>query len=138
VKLWPVLQDLTQLKDLYSARWETFLGNAGIVQMFANNDLTTLEFIERRLGRTTLDVARQTEVTQSARDQGQRGIAMGPEVHPLMTMDEAARFFARDDHLSRQLIISADRNHPMILQRIRYYSHPDFRERARDRGNPTG
>ena len=35
VQLWPVLQDLNQLKALYKDRWETFVGNAGVVQGFA-------------------------------------------------------------------------------------------------------
>ena len=132
VKLWPVLQDLTQLKALYAERWETFLGHAGILQFFGNNDVTTLEFIEKRLGRTTINVKRYGEVTQDARNKGQTGLSIGPEVHPLMTVDEAARFFARDDWLARQLIIRASAEAPMILQRITYFDHPDFKGRARN------
>ena len=49
VKLWAVLQDMTQLRRYYESGWETFLGNAGLVQCFANGDQTTLEFITRRL-----------------------------------------------------------------------------------------
>jgi type IV secretion system protein VirD4 len=58
VKLWPILQDLSQLKDLYPFRWETFLGNSGIVQFFGNNDLSTLEWISKRCGRTSITAAR--------------------------------------------------------------------------------
>ena len=29
LRIWPVLQDLNQLKELYPERWETFLSNAG-------------------------------------------------------------------------------------------------------------
>jgi type IV secretion system protein VirD4 len=35
VKLWIVLQDLAQLKTLYKDRWESFIGNAGLMQSFA-------------------------------------------------------------------------------------------------------
>ena len=38
VKLWAVLQDTTQLQRYYTASWETFLGNAGLIQCFANGD----------------------------------------------------------------------------------------------------
>ena len=55
VKLWPILQDLGQLKSLYKDRWETFMGNAGVLQFFGNNDLTTLEWISKRLGTTTIE-----------------------------------------------------------------------------------
>jgi type IV secretion system protein VirD4 len=57
VQLWPVLQDLNQLKALYKERWETFVGNAGIVQAFAPNDLTTAEWMSRRAGDTTVAAA---------------------------------------------------------------------------------
>jgi type IV secretion system protein VirD4 len=57
VQLWPVLQDLNQLKALYKDRWETFVGNAGVVQGFAPNDLTTAEWMSRRAGDTTVTAA---------------------------------------------------------------------------------
>ncbi len=50
VQIWPVLQDLNQLKALYKERWETFVGNAGVVQAFAPNDLTTAEWMSQRAG----------------------------------------------------------------------------------------
>ena len=51
VKLWAVLQDATQLKRYYQNGWETFLGNAGVVQCFANNDQTTLDYLSLRTHR---------------------------------------------------------------------------------------
>lgn len=130
VKLWPILQDLTQLQALYSQRWETFLGNAGVLQFFGNNDATTLEYIEKRLGRTTMLSSREQELTREAINQGLSGISWQPEQHPLLTADEAARIFARDDPQRRQLIITASRKAPFILQRVRYYEHPALRGRT--------
>ena len=49
VKLWAVLQDVTQLQRYYAHSAETFLGNAGLIQCFANGDATTLEIIGQRL-----------------------------------------------------------------------------------------
>lgn len=49
VKLWAILQDITQLQRYYNQSWETFLGNAGLVQCFANGDQATLNFIAQRL-----------------------------------------------------------------------------------------
>jgi hypothetical protein len=51
VKLWAVLQDTTQLQRNYHSGWETFLGNAGLIQCFANGDQSTLDYIARRLER---------------------------------------------------------------------------------------
>ena len=50
-KLWAVLQDTTQLQRYYRSSWETFLGNAGLVQCFANGDQSTLDYVARRLER---------------------------------------------------------------------------------------
>ena len=49
VKLWAVLQDTTQLRRYYQNSWESFLGNAGLVQCFANGDQSTLEYISNAL-----------------------------------------------------------------------------------------
>jgi type IV secretion system protein VirD4 len=51
VKLWAILQDTTQLQRYYHSSWETFLGNAGLIQCFANGDQSTLGYIARRLER---------------------------------------------------------------------------------------
>lgn len=64
VKLWPILQDLGQLKRHYKESWETFLGNAGILQFFANADLTTLDWLSKRLGQ--IELLRETRGTSSA------------------------------------------------------------------------
>ncbi|MBB5048549.1 type IV secretion system protein VirD4 [Rhodopseudomonas rhenobacensis] len=48
VKLWAVLQDITQLRRHYPASWETFIGNASVVQCFSNADQATLDYIARR------------------------------------------------------------------------------------------
>lgn len=58
VKLWPILQDLGQVKRHYKESWETFLGNAGVLQFFANTDLTTLEWLSKRIGQ--VEVIRET------------------------------------------------------------------------------
>jgi type IV secretion system protein VirD4 len=48
------LQDMAQLKALYKERWESFIANAGVIQSFAPNDLTTAEWLSRRSGQTTV------------------------------------------------------------------------------------
>ncbi len=50
VKLWPVFQDLAQAQDLYEKRWESFIGNAGVVQSFAPQDVTTRDYLSKLSG----------------------------------------------------------------------------------------
>ena len=54
VKLWIILQDLAQLKRYYPQGWETFVGNAGVIQAFGNSDAMTLSFLSKKLGETEL------------------------------------------------------------------------------------
>jgi type IV secretion system protein VirD4 len=127
VKLWPILQDLTQLKALYQERWETFIGNAGIVQCFGANDLTTLEWISKRCGRTTVKVPRETPLSaEKARQEGVGAVTYTAEQHELLAVHEIAEQFSRADPQCRQLILRAD-GKPVILQRVFYDLHPFFR-----------
>jgi type IV secretion system protein VirD4 len=71
VQLWPILQDLNQLKELYKERWETFVANAGIVQSFAPNDLTTAEWMSRRAGETTVVAAAFNQGVGGGREGGE-------------------------------------------------------------------
>jgi type IV secretion system protein VirD4 len=120
VKLWVLLQDWGQGKALYGERWETFAGNAGILQFFGNNDLATTEYISRRLGKTRVEVSRVSEVAPEQRDLGLTGRTPAIELHSLLTPDEISRHFARSDRLKRQLVIWAGFD-PMILQRVEYF-----------------
>lgn len=129
VKLWPILQDLAQLKALYRDRWETFFGNAGIAQFFGNNDLTTLEWISRRLDKTSIETLSQSDVTLQQFRRGATGEVRRTEVHELVTVDEAGRFFGRNDPELRQLVVHAGEKEPfLVLQRAFYDMHELFKD----------
>lgn len=114
-KLWPILQDIGQLEALYKDRWETFIGNAGVLQFFANNDVRTLDYISKRLGQTSVVV---------------RGIGSDTtkrqEVHSLLSPEEISRYFGRNAPYHRQLIIRAGEA-PMVIGRVAYYEDSRFR-----------
>lgn len=50
VKLWPVFQDLAQAQDIYKTRWESFISNAGVLQTFAPQDVTTRKYLSELSG----------------------------------------------------------------------------------------
>ncbi len=112
-KLWPILQDIGQLEALYKDRWETFIGNAGILQFFANNDVRTLDYISKRLGQTSV------VVKGIGGDNTKR-----QEVHSLLSPEEVSRYFRRNAPYQRQLIIRAGEA-PMVIGRVKY--HEDHR-----------
>ena len=126
MKLLIVLQDLTQLKRHYKDGWETFLGNAGVMIFFGNNDMTTLDYISKRCGQTSLIIERKNEVTTGQRMSGATGTSWSLEVRDLLTPEEASRFFGRDDNEQRQLLIRPGLP-PAIIQRVKYDKHEMFR-----------
>lgn len=120
VKLWVVLQDWGQGKALYGERWESFAANAGILQFFGNNDVTTTEYLSKRLGKTRVEVARSGEVAPEQAALGLSGKTSASELHDLLSPEEISRQFARSDRYKRQLVLWAG-YHPMILQRVEYF-----------------
>jgi len=126
IKLWCIVQDLGQLKALYKDRWQTFLGNAGVLQFFANSDVTTLEYLSKRLGTTSVIVRNRSDVGDKDQTRNdRRGASWSVQTQPLLTIEEAGRLFGRDDELQRQLVLWAGYD-PIILQRIKYDSHALF------------
>ena len=126
VKLWTIIQDIGQLKALYKQRWQTFLGNAGMVQVFGLNDLDTLEWVTKRLGTTSLVVRNKSDVSdRDATSSGRVGATWSIQTQPLLTVDEIARLFGRRDPQARQLILIPGFD-PLVLQRINYDSHDYF------------
>ena len=120
VKIWILLQDLNQLKAIYKDRYESFLGNSGIIQVFGLSDLTTAEYFSRLLGKTPIEVKRPDGVSMMQRLQGSTGESANTEMHDLMTADELTRYFARDDALKRQLVLWTGKR-PMMIQRVEYF-----------------
>lgn len=58
LKLWIILQDIQQLKALYKTSWQTFLANAGAVQIFGASDKDTLDYASQAMGE--IEVSRVT------------------------------------------------------------------------------
>ena len=53
VKLWSVFQDFSQARAIYDERWQSFLGNAGVLQAFAPQDVMTAKDLSDSMGQTT-------------------------------------------------------------------------------------
>ena len=53
LKLWAVFQDFAQAKDIYGERWQSFLGNAGVLQAFAPQDPFTAKELSEAMGQKT-------------------------------------------------------------------------------------
>lgn len=125
VKLWAVLQDITQLKRHYKESWETFLGNAGVLQAFSVNDLTTLKYLSERLGQTTLQITNKQDVSSSAAASGDTGLRREFKNQPLMAADEIAVKFAHkvapEGHaLGGLSLVLWSGKAPMMVERVHF------------------
>ncbi len=53
VQLWPILQNLHQLRTIYGQAHGTFMSNAGVIQIFNTADIDTASWVSRTLGAST-------------------------------------------------------------------------------------
>lgn len=92
VKLWLILQDLQQLKALYPQSWQTFLANAGAVQVFGASDAETCGYVSQALGQVeTRQTVRSTNESEQV-GYGQKSEA--DRVAPLVGALGAQRYRA--------------------------------------------
>ncbi len=126
VQLWPILQDLPQLQDLYDKRWQSFLGNAGVIQLFAPNDLETARHFSERLGNETVkDVSHSLgrgEPSFNVREMAKRLYA--PDELFLLDKDKASNF--RDPLPYRQMLVLRSGEFPSRSDRRDYFSDPEL------------
>lgn len=114
LKLWAVLQDLTQLQRHYRQSWETFLGNAGVLQAFGNTDKTTLDYLSHQLGQTVM--LSENISASMRRDSASRSESI--QAVPLLRSDEIRQIYARDPNGGgRQMVIIPDLP-PISAQRV--------------------
>jgi len=87
VRLWPIFQNVGQVKALYGGQWQTFIANCGLKQFLGIGDIETAEYVEKLLGNATVP-------TQTSSSQG--GISTSQTRRPLLTMEEILRLDERD------------------------------------------
>lgn len=127
-KLYIALQNLSQLQP-YEKNYETFLANAGCVQVMGCADESTLNYVSGRLGQAqALGRSAHAPTFEQATRQAVTGESWATTAHPLLTSEEVARYFSRDDRLLRQLVLRPGYR-PLVLQRAFYDKHALFEGR---------
>jgi type IV secretion system protein VirD4 len=125
LQLWPILQDLAQLRAAYGPSASTFLANAGLIQVSAPADLETAQWLSRALGNST--IAFQTygrSHTASDNPDGHGSASHNSSIQlvgrPLLTPDEAMRL--RHD---RQVLLRPGQQ-PALAAKLRHYQDTEF------------
>jgi type IV secretion system protein VirD4 len=70
VRIWSVFQDLNQLESIYKERWESFVANAGILQVFTTNDEKTARYFSDKVGNMTGQAVSHTSGTNAGHSSG--------------------------------------------------------------------
>ena len=118
VQLWPILQDIHQLRAIYGKRADTFLANAGALQVFGVNDQETAKLVSDLLGQQTVQFetyssSTSTNSSSSSTTQNFTGRAL--------LMPDEVRALSGDYEL---LFLQGMR--PIVARKIRYYADGDF------------
>jgi len=118
IQLWPILQDVHQLRALYERRAGTFLSNAGVLQIFGVNDHDSAKLVSDLLGQETVVF----ETMSRAIDAEETGISFGQQHvgRPLLTPDEVRTL--RED---LQLLFLAGQR-PIVAAKLKYYADREF------------
>jgi type IV secretion system protein VirD4 len=124
VRIWTVLQDLTQLRRYYKESWETFMGNSGATVFFGNADNTTLEYVSKKLGTIGFDLRRASGASPSARLGGAKIIEEQLQLSRLLEPHEVELMFAREQW--RALVLYPGLA-PLIVRRADYRKDEAFK-----------
>lgn len=111
VKLWPILQDLSQLRASYPRSWESFVANAGVLQVFGTNDQGTAQYFSQMAGMST------RATTSTSGD----NTSHGKTGRPLLMPDEVRQI----DNLNQLLFV--DSLPPGQVGKAIYYSMEAFK-----------
>ena len=115
LQLWPILQDMSQLRDLYGDRANTFIANAGVQQVFGVNDFETAKWLSQMIGQETSRF--QTDSFKPGDGPSFSNHLTGRD---LLTPDEIMQMPPNVQLLRVQGQPSA------LAQKLRYYADPEF------------
>lgn len=111
VWLWPIIQNLGQLKDLYGSNWQTFMSNAGLKMFMGASDLETAQYISEICGEATIEVKTKTG----------HGASISPAARRLATIEEVMHAS------SGRQIVFVDNLKPLLLRKTPYWERPRLR-----------
>ena len=106
---------MSQLKDLYGARANTFIANAGVQQVFGVNDFETAKWLSQTIGQETAGYQ-----TQSLKPGEVPSTSQNVTGRDLLTPDEIMQM-PPDVQLLR-----IQGQPPALAQKLRHYADPEF------------
>jgi type IV secretion system protein VirD4 len=113
LQLWPILQDMSQLRDLYGARANTFVANAGVLQTFGVNDFETAKWLSQSMGKETIgyqtESHRPGDITTTTQHIAARDLMTPDEIMQIDPSVQLLRVQGKPVIIARKLRYFADR-----------------------------
>jgi hypothetical protein len=92
LQIWPVLQNLTQLKKDYGDNWETFIAGSEIRQFFGTRDQTSAKYVSETSGQRTVMTAGQSVQNAKLLEAHHSSDSAGQTGQPLVRPHEISGF----------------------------------------------
>lgn len=108
ISLWPILQSVNQLKQIYPRSWESFIDNSAIQHYFGINGEATMTYVSKMSGTTSYPTFNQL------------GQVSGATARPLLTTDEV-----RLGSKTRIFTFAADKPLASFFK-LPYHKDPEF------------
>ena len=89
LQLWPILQGMSQLKNLYGERAGTFIANAGVQQVFGVNDFETAKWLSQVMGQ-----GKRSDIRQKVTSRKTRHTKYQPERYRAQSADPRRNYAA--------------------------------------------
>lgn len=115
VQLWPILQDIHQLRAAYGKRAGTFLSNAAVLQLFGVNDVETAELVGKAIGKT------DAVYTTHSWSEGKNSTSQHISARDLINPDEIMRLPAD------RMILLRQGQRPIPAQKLCYFEDKEFK-----------
>lgn len=121
IQLWLIVQDFSQLKNVYKEKAETIFANCGARMVFNVQDLETAKKVSEMIGNRTIVVEMPTQTSGPIFMPGSVGTGHSLTSRPLLTPDEVMRL-ARG-----QQIVFLDEHRPILGAKWFYFERPEFK-----------
>jgi type IV secretion system protein VirD4 len=138
VQLWPFLQDIHQLRDIYSKRADSFFANAGIQQFFTPVDMETAKHLSERCGNTSILAKNAGNSSGSNEQQNGGGTSASTGQSEGYSERSKPLFYPAqllDMPKTVQMLFVAGYSDPLVISRLPYYLRDNTRSECIDK-NP--
>lgn len=129
VGIFTIVQNLNQLKEMYSESWETIIGSSDTMLMLGANDNFTLKYITEKMGKETVDNKSRNRTFGSNRSSSEnnsihgRELMMADEI-ALMPFEECLVFMkSKRPYKGFKYDVGTHKNFGLLSRKGNYYEH---------------